>query len=255
MNTDLNSLVAFAHVVQSNSFSRAARRLGMPISTVSRRVSGLEKQLGVRLIERSTRRLRLTDVGSEVFEQAQKRSNIHDEVMSIASNHWTSISGTVRVSAPRTLVESILARVISRFHQQYPEVRVQVFVTDRTVNQIDEGIDLALRVDPLEDSGLVVRHIASYGHRLVTSAAYLNGRDKPGHPDDLHKHRLVAFSSWSSHNTWGFSRQAAGKENLSSSSRTFPSTITRRWRSCSSPAQASASFLPWLNRSCCAMDA
>ena len=215
MNTDLNSLVAFAHVVQSNSFSGAARRLRMPVSTVSRRVSELEKQLGVRLIERSTRCLRLTEVGSEVFEHAQKSSNILDAVTNIASNHLTSVSGTLRVSVPNTLVNSALTPVISCFHQQYPDVRVQAFVTDRVVNQIEEGVDLAFRVGPLEDSSLVVRHVVRYRHRLVASPAYLNGRDTPHRPEDLRNHRLVAFSSWTNHTTWRFSRIGTGqKESL-----------------------------------------
>jgi DNA-binding transcriptional LysR family regulator len=212
MSTDLNSLVMFAQVVQSNSFSRAAQRLRMPISTVSRRVSELEKQLGVRLIERSTRRLRLTDVGSEVFEHAQKGSNIHDAVMNIASNHLTCVSGTLRISVPPTLGDSILSPVISRFYQQYPDVRVQVFVTDRIVNQIEEGIDLAFRIGPLEDSSLVVRHLLSYRHRLVASPEYLDGRNLPRRPQDLRNHRLVAFSLWVPRNSWMFSRIGSGQK-------------------------------------------
>ena len=215
MTTDLNSLVMFAHVVESNSFSRAARRLRMPISTVSRRVSELEKQLGVRLIERSTRSLRLTDVGSEVFEQAQRSSSINDAVINIASNHLTCVSGTIRVSAPPMLVDSVLTPVVSRFHQQHPDVRVQIFVTDRIVNQIEEGVDLAFRAGPLEDSSLVVRHLVSFRHRLVASPDYLNDHDMPRRPQDLHEHRLVAFSVWASHNSWSFSRIADGlKESI-----------------------------------------
>lgn len=212
MSTDLNSLVAFAHVVQSNSFSRAAQRLRMPISTVSRRVSELERQLGVRLIERSTRRLRLTDVGSEVFAYAQKSSSIHEAVMNIASNHRTSISGTLRISVPRALVDSIVMPLVSHFQQQYRDVCLQVFVTDRVVNQIDEGVDLAFRVGPLEDSSLVVRHVVSYRHRLVTSPAYLKGRVAPDRPHDLGNHRLIAFSSWNTRNTWSFLKRSNGQK-------------------------------------------
>jgi DNA-binding transcriptional LysR family regulator len=211
MNTDLNSLVLFAHVVQSNGFSRAAQRLRMPISTVSRRVSELEKQLGVRLIERSTRSLRLTDVGSEVFEQARRSSSINDAVTNIASNHLTCVSGTIRVSVSPMLADSLLTPVIARFHRQHPDVRVQIFVTDRAVNQIEEGIDLAFRVGPLQDSSLVVRHVLSFSHRLVASPDYLSGRDTPRQPHDLRKHRLLAFSVWAAHNTWTFSRIANGQ--------------------------------------------
>jgi DNA-binding transcriptional LysR family regulator len=212
MNTDLNSLVLFAHVVQSNSFSRAAQRLRIPISTVSRRVSELEKQLGVRLIERNTRSLRVTDVGSEVFEQAQRSSRINDAVSSIAANHLTCVSGTIRVSVSPILTDSILTPVVSRFQRENPDVRVQIFVTDRLVHQVEEGVDLALRVGPLEDSSLVVRHVLSFRYRLVASPGYLNGRDMPRRPQDLRNHRLVAFSVWASHSTWSFSRITNGQK-------------------------------------------
>jgi DNA-binding transcriptional LysR family regulator len=211
MNTDMNSLVMFAHVIESKSFSRAAQRLRMPISTVSRRVSELEKQLGVRLIERSTRRLRLTQVGTEVFEHAQRSSNINDAVMNIASNHSTCVSGTLRVSVPRALLDSLLTPLMFRYHQLHPDVRVKVFVTDRAVNQVDEEIDLAFRVGPLENSNLIVRHLLSYRHRLVASPEYLKERSHPHCPQDLLTHRLVAYASWNEHSTWSFDRAAGGE--------------------------------------------
>jgi DNA-binding transcriptional LysR family regulator len=97
--TDLNALVIFAKVVEANSFSEAARRLKMPISTVSRRIADLEDQLGVRLLERSTRSLRLTDVGSEVFEHAQRSSELSETVDSMVSNKMSNVSGLLRLSA------------------------------------------------------------------------------------------------------------------------------------------------------------
>jgi DNA-binding transcriptional LysR family regulator len=206
VNTDLNSLLIFAQVVESNSFSQAALRLHVPISTVSRRVSDLEKQLGVRLIERSTRRLRLTNVGSEVFEHAQRTSDISKAVINIASNHISRVSGTLRVSAPSTVFESVLAPVMCRFQELYPDVRVQVFVTERVMNQIDEGIDLAFRVGPLENSSLVVRHLVCYRHQLVASPAYLKEHGALRHPKDLVQHRLLAFAFGAPQNTWNFAR-------------------------------------------------
>ena len=214
MNADLNSLLIFAQVVQSNSFSKAAHLLRVPVSTVSRRVSELEKQLGVRLIERSTRALRLTSVGSEVLVHAQRSSDINSAVINITSNYMTHVSGTLRVSAPPTIFDSVLAPVIARFQELYPDVRVQVFVTDRIVNQIDEGMDLAFHIDALEDSSLVMRHLLSYRHQLVASPAYLKGRDIPRHPKDVLDHRLVSFSFRTPHNTWTFSRSDGSKESI-----------------------------------------
>jgi DNA-binding transcriptional LysR family regulator len=204
MKTDLNSLLIFAQVVESNSFVKAARHLQIPTSTVSRRIAELEKQLGVRLIDRSTRSLRLTDVGSEVLEHAQRTAELSDAVTNIASNHAMRVSGNLRVSAPPSISDSLLAPVICKFQQEYPDVKVQVFITERVVDQIAEGIDLAFRVGELEDSALVVRHILTYRHQLVASPAYLEKYKPPKKPSDLKQHRLLAFSFWTPHSTWRF---------------------------------------------------
>jgi DNA-binding transcriptional LysR family regulator len=205
MMTDLNSLMIFAKVVEAESFSEAARRLKMSTSTVSRRVADLEEQLGVRLIERSTRRLRLTDVGSEVFEQAKHSSEISEAVDNIASNHLSTVSGELRLASPPSLSDSLLAPLIGAFQASYPNVRIQVFITDRIVDPIAEGVELAFRVDPqLKDSSLVGRKILTYRHQLVASPAYLAARKPPQKPQDLLQHRLLAFSFWKPVNVWTF---------------------------------------------------
>lgn len=200
--TDLNSLVIFAQVVESNSFSEAARRLKMPTSTVSRRVADLERELGVRLIERSTRSLRLTDVGSEVLEHARRSADVSEAVGNIASNHLSKVTGTLRLAAPPSISDSLLAPLIIAFQASYPDVRVQVFITERIVDQIAEGVDLAFRVGELEDSSLVARRILTYRHQLVASPAYLAKCKAPKNPDDLLEHRLLAFSFWRPENNW-----------------------------------------------------
>ena len=214
MRTDLNSLLIFAQVAELNSFVRAARRLQIPPSTVSRRITELETQLGVRLIERSTRSLRLTDVGSELLEHARRSAEISEAVSNIASNHSARVSGTLRISAPPTISDSLLAPLIIRFQEAYPDVRVQVFTTDRILPQIAEGIDLAFRVGELEDSSLVVRRLLTYRHQLVASPSYLKNQKAPKRPIDLLQHRLLAFSFWTPQNTWSFTR-AGRKEKAS----------------------------------------
>jgi DNA-binding transcriptional LysR family regulator len=202
---DLNSLMIFVKVVEAKSFSDAARRLKIPLSTVSRRVADLEKQLGVRLIERSTRRLRLTDVGSEVFEQGKHSVEISEAVDNIASNHQSSVSGELRLAAPPSISDSLLAPLVGAFQASYPNVRIQVFITDRIVDQIAEGVDLAFQVDPqLKDSSLIARKILTYRHQLVASPAYLAGCKPPQRPQDLLQHRLLAFSFWKPMNVWTF---------------------------------------------------
>ena len=203
--TDLNSLMVFAKVVEAKSFSEAARRMKIPLSTVSRRVADLEKQLGVRLIERSTRRLRLTGVGSQVFEQGKHSVEISEAVDNIASNHLSTVSGELRLAAPPSISDSLLAPLVGAFQASYPNVRIQVFITDRIVDQIAEGVDLAFRVDPqLKDSSLIARKILTYRHQLVASPAYLARCKPPQKPQDLLQHRLLAFSFWKPMNVWSF---------------------------------------------------
>jgi DNA-binding transcriptional LysR family regulator len=125
--TDLNALVIFAKVVEAKSFSEAARRLRMPVSTVSRRVAELEDQLGVRLLDRSTRALRLTDLGSEVLEHAQRSAEASEAVENIVSNRRSNVSGTLRLSAPPNISETLLTPLVTAFQASYPNVRVEIF--------------------------------------------------------------------------------------------------------------------------------
>ena len=204
--TDLNSLIIFAEVAEANSFSEAARRLKMPTSTVSRRVADLETQLGVRLIDRSTRRLRLTDVGLELLEHARRTAELSEAIDSIASNHLSKISGTLRLSAPPSISDSLIVPLVGAFQASYPDVRIQIFVSERIVDHIADGIDLAFRVGgALEDSSLVARKILTYRHQLVASPAYLKKSKPPQTPQDLLGHRLFSFlRRGKPENTWRF---------------------------------------------------
>ncbi len=156
---DLNSLLIFAAVAEAGSFSQAARRLGMPVSTVSRRVAELEDQLGVRLLERSTRSLRLTDVGAEVLDYAQQTVDVSDAVESLVSNRLTEVTGALRLSCPPSIADSLIAPLISAFQASYPAVRIHVMVTDRLVDHISEGVDLALRVGPVMSQNWIVANL------------------------------------------------------------------------------------------------
>ena len=213
--TDLNSLMIFAKVVEANSFSEAARRLRMPISTVSRRIADLEDQLGVRLLERSTRNLRLTDVGSDILEHAQRSAEISESVNSIASNQLTDVSSLLRISAPPSISDSLLAPMIGAFQASYPNVRIQVFVTDRFVDHIAEGIDLVFRIGELKDSAMIARKILTYRHILLASPEYLKQHGAPRKPKDLHAHRLIAFSHGKPENSWQFvNRKGEDKQSF-----------------------------------------
>ena len=191
---DFNALMIFATVAKAKSFSEAARRLKMPLASVSRRVADLEGQLGVRLLERSTRNLRLTEVGAEVLEHAQRSLEICDAVDSIVSNHRDAVSGVLRVSAPPNISDSLLAPLLCAFRVSYPNVRVQALITERQVDHIADGVDLAFRVGVLKDASLVARKLLTYRHRLVASPAYLKKVDPPQNPGDLRSHPMITFS-------------------------------------------------------------
>jgi DNA-binding transcriptional LysR family regulator len=213
---DLNALVIFATVVESNSFSEAARRLGMPLSTVSRRVAELEEELGVQLLERSTRKLRLTAVGSEVFKQAQISSELNDSVRDIVDDHLSLVTGLLRVSAPPSISDSLLAPIIGAFQEMHPGVRVQVFITDRFVDLMAEGIDVGFIVGPLRDPHLVPKVILRYRHQVLASPDYLANHGEPQTPEDLLEHRLLAFSFWQPENAWHFvSRDGKDRRSIS----------------------------------------
>jgi len=211
---DLNSLAIFAKVVEAKGFSEAARRLKIPLSTVSRRVADLEDQLKVRLLERSTRNLRLTDVGAEVLEHAQRSAELSEAVDNLVSNQLSTVAGVLRLSAPPSISDTLLAPLLGPFQASYPNVRVQVLVTDRFVDLIAEGIDLAFRLGPLRDSSLVARKVLTFRNQLVASPAYLERVKAPRSPRDLLDHKLLAFSYWKPGNSWTFCHQN-GKDHES----------------------------------------
>ena len=204
---DLNSLVVFAKVVEANSFSEAARRLKMPISTVSRRIAELEDQLGVRLLERSTRCLRLTELGAEVLAHAIRGAELSEAVESIVSNRLSDVSGTLRLSAPPSISDTLLTPLVTAFQASYPNVRIQILVTDRFVDHIAEGVDLVFRLGALRDSSLVAKRVLTYRHQLVASPIYLKGCTPPKKPHDLLEHRLLTFSHWKPDTSWSFAHK------------------------------------------------
>ncbi len=208
---DLNALLVFAKVVEARSFSKAARRLNMPVSTVSRRVSELESELGLRLLHRSTRSLRLTEAGSEIFELAQRGAEIGDTVAGIVSNQRTDVSGLLRLSAPPSVSDTLLAPLVCAFQNSYPDVQVQILVTSRWVDHIAEGVDLVFRLGELNNSALVARKIMNYRHQLVASPDYLARHAPPEQPADLLRHRLLAFSHWRPDYVWSFNPVGGGK--------------------------------------------
>jgi len=184
---DLNAMFLFAKVVEHGGYTAAARVLGMQTSRISRHVTDLEKALGVRLLNRTTRRMSVTDVGQTFYQhcaalvaEAEAATEIIDRTRSIPQ-------GIVRMSCPVPLLETDVAVIVARYLVENPLVRVQIDATSRRVNVIEEGVDVALRVrrPPLEDSGLAMRPLSNTSSVLVGSPRLFERLPRPRHPDDL----------------------------------------------------------------------
>ena len=195
-------MALFVKVVENHSFSKTAKRENVPISTVSRKISDLEKALGVRLLERSTRQLRMTEIGQDYYARCRRGLEEFEAANLMVSDRQSEVSGTLRISVPPNLSEVIVAPLVVGFRALYPNVVFRVLVTDRYVHLIEDGIDLAMRVGELNDSNLVARRLIRYRHLLVASPEYLEKARHPKSPQDLNDHPLIAFTRWFVEPVW-----------------------------------------------------
>jgi DNA-binding transcriptional LysR family regulator len=201
---NLNALLVFAKVAEANSFSEGARQLRIPVSTVSRQVADLEAQLGVRLLERSTRSLGLTGIGAEVLQEARATLSIRESILGLISNRLSSVSGLLRISAPPAIANSLITPVVGAFQTSYPDVRVHMVISDRRAELSTGDFDLLVKIGPLKDSSAISRRILTFRDRLLASPAYLKTRKVPETPNELLSHRLLALSSAESEIEWSF---------------------------------------------------
>ena len=190
---DLNHVATFAKVVELGSFTAAALQLGLPKSSVSRTVTRLEEDLGVRLLQRTTRKLNLTEAGHAYFERARVALGGLEEAASAATNLSSEPRGTVRLSAPPDVNGLGLAERIARFVKKYPLVHVDISLSSRFVDLVAEGFDLALRAGRMRDSSLVARKIGGDSLGVYAAPAYLRRRGKPKVLKDLAAHDCVLF--------------------------------------------------------------
>ncbi|HEY8359045.1 MAG TPA: LysR substrate-binding domain-containing protein [Ramlibacter sp.] len=201
---DLNDLLYFAEVVDSGSFAAAGRALGIPKSRLSRRVADLEARLGVRLLQRTTRKLSLTQAGETYHRHCvamREQAQAAEEAVALVQ---TEPRGTVRITCPITLAQSTLGPLLPRFLAAHPQVRVEMQVTNRVVDLVQEGVDVALRVRAsLEDSGsLVVKQLGPTLGVLVASPQLLQRFGQPQGPEDLKNLPTVAMSATDGRASW-----------------------------------------------------
>jgi len=201
---NLNALRIFAKVAEVNSFSEGARLLGLPVSTVSRQIAELETQLGIRLLERSTRRLRITDIGVEVLEEARVAVDIRESILGLVSSRSSSVSGVLGISVPPRIAKSLMMPLVGTFQNSYPDVQVQMTISDRTAGLSMSDFDLLIKIGPMKDSSQISRRILTFRDRLVASPVYLGSHRAPETPSELPGHRLLALWSGEPKIEWSF---------------------------------------------------
>lgn len=184
-----NDLLLFARVVEEGSFSRAAERMGTPKSTLSRRLSLLESQLGERLLLRTTRKLTLTDFGRAVLAHAQQVTAEVDAAIHLSQHRQVQPSGHLRISMPGDFANEAIIEMLAAFIRHYPTIVLDIDISPRRVDLIGENFDLAIRVGDLpDDASLAARRIAAYSHGLYATPGYLKRRGIPSEPEALIEH-------------------------------------------------------------------
>jgi DNA-binding transcriptional LysR family regulator len=208
---DLDGIEIFVKVLQAGSFSRAAKLLGMPNSTVSAKVSALEKRLGVTLLQRTTRKLRATQAGEAYFQRSVRAL----EELQAAENDLETTrgepKGLLRVTAPVEVGHGLLPALVHEFMKKHSHMEVELVITNRVLDLVGDGIDLAVRAGPLKDSGLIAKRFELGHFGLWASPEYLANHGAPRHPKDLAQHNYLRSSRFKDN---GFPL-TNGKENFS----------------------------------------
>lgn len=200
----LGSLRAFVRIAETGSLSAAARDLGLSKSVVSKKLAALEDRLGARLVNRTTRRLSLTEVGAAFLDRSQRILADLEEAEQAVGRLSAEPRGVLRVNAPMSFGILHVAPALGDFMGRYPDLAVHLDLADRRVDLVDEGYDLAVRVGDLPDSSLVARRLAPVRQAVCASPAYWDRRGRPSHPRDLKGHDGLIYTYLPSPNDWRF---------------------------------------------------
>lgn len=203
----LQAIEIFAKVAELKSFTAAASVLNLSRTVVSDRVKDLETELGVRLLQRTTRRVTLTEPGAAFLERVRIGLAALEEAAAEAASLSAKPRGVLRVNAPMSFGFRHLAPVIGSYMQKHPEVQVELTLTDRLVNLIEERVDVAIRIGNLRDSNLIARKLATCRMILCAAPAYLKRRGAPKHPRELENHTCLFYTLWLSGEDWRFTRR------------------------------------------------
>lgn len=204
------AMAVFVKVAEAGSLSAAARELGLSLTSVSRQLAALEERLGIRLVLRTTRRLALTEAGRLYHEQARRILGEVEEAEQALTAHQSEPAGRLHVSAPTLIGRLKLAPLLPEVLARHPALAIELTLTDRAVDLVEDGIDLAIRIGRLPDSSLVVRRLGGIRMRVCAAPEYLARRGEPAVPEDLAGHDCVIFAATPGPVSWPF-QTAAGR--------------------------------------------
>ena len=202
----------FAKVAEERSFAAAAQAMGVSVATVSRAVTRLEERLGGRLFNRTSRRLALTDYGRTLAERASKIYADAEEVEDVARKASSRPRGLVKLAAPLSFGARWVAPMLPEFFRRFPDISVELHLTDAQTDLIGDGFDAALRIAVMEDSSLVARLIVPVRRFVVASPSYIARYGRPRHPRDLHAHQCLSYANRAKHDVWRFTHLKTGEE-------------------------------------------
>jgi DNA-binding transcriptional LysR family regulator len=208
---DLQDMVFFVEVARVLSFTRASNASGIPIATLSRRIASMEKRVRVRLFQRTTRRLALTEPGRRYFERCERIVQDASAAQEVLKEAAEKVTGHLRVSMPVEFGLTLIAPIIDEFARHYPEVTIDADLTPRPTNFIDENVDVGIRLGEIKDSSLIARHLGNAARLLYASPAYLARYGVPEHPKDLSSHECILQSYMAQPGSW---RLISGRKSV-----------------------------------------
>src|SRR5882672_5756118 len=211
---DFEGFAMFAKVAEERSFAAAAQAIGVSVATVSRAVTRLEERLGGRLFNRTSRRLALTDYGHTLAERASKIYADAEEAEDFARKASSRPRGLVKLAAPLSFGARWVAPMLPEFFRRYPDIAVDLHLTDAQTDLIGDGFDAALRIAVMEDSSLVARLIVPVRRFVVASPTYIARYGRPRHPHDLSAHQCLSFVNRAKRDIWRFTHRKTGEECL-----------------------------------------
>jgi DNA-binding transcriptional LysR family regulator len=202
----LDAMSTLLRVVEAGSLSAASRKLGMPLATVSRRVSELEAHLGTRLLNRSTRRLSLTDAGDSYIAACRRILDEVEEAERAASGEYRAPKGNLAITTPVVFGRLHVLPIVLEFLKAYPEIDVRMVLVDRVIDLLEDHVDLAVRIGALPDSSLVARKVGEIRRVVCGSPRYMAERGVPRRPQDLASHDCITFDGLTSPGLWTFTK-------------------------------------------------